>query len=90
MMLSKHECFLHYWKLVVRRSMVCLTKLAAIKKAAIKKALLGDTEPFSESNVSQLWHISRRYSESLTQYKERIAGLVEKASLSLLLVTSSA
>ena len=47
--------------------------------AAIKKALLGDTEPFRESNVSQLWHISRRYSESLTQFKERISGLVEKA-----------
>ena len=44
----------------------------------IKKALLGDTEPFRESNLSLLWNISRKPQESLSTYRERIAGLVEK------------
>ncbi|KAG1696984.1 Protein white [Nymphon striatum] len=44
----------------------------------IKKALLGDTEPYRESNLAQLWKISRAHIEDLTAYKDRIAGLVEK------------
>ena len=43
----------------------------------IKRALLGESEPYRESNLANLWHVSRRSNESLTQYKERIAGLVE-------------
>ena len=44
----------------------------------IKKALIGESEPFRESNLSSLWNISRNSNESLTQYRERVAGLVEK------------
>ena len=46
--------------------------------SSIKKALLGDSEPFRESNFSELWHISRKKGETLQAYRERIAGLVEK------------
>ncbi len=46
--------------------------------SAIKKALLGELEPFQESNSSQLMKVSRNQSESLSAYRERIAGLVEK------------
>ncbi len=46
--------------------------------SAIKKALLGKSEPFRKSNCSQLTKVSRNQSESLAAYRERIAGLVEK------------
>ena len=46
--------------------------------AAVKKALLGDTEPFRESNCAKLMNISRMAKETLPAYRERIAGLVEK------------
>lgn len=46
--------------------------------SAIKKALLGESEPFRESNMSELWNIQRNENEKLQQYRERIAGLVEK------------
>ncbi len=46
--------------------------------SAIKKALLGESEPFRESNCSQLMKVSRNQSESLSAYRECIAGLVEK------------
>ncbi len=45
---------------------------------AIKKALLGEAEPFRESNCSKLLKVSRATDESLNLYRERIAGLVEK------------
>ncbi len=44
--------------------------------SAIKKALFGESEPFRESNCSQLMKVSRNQSESLSAYRERIAGLV--------------
>ena len=45
----------------------------------IKKALLGETEPFRESNLSQLHNLSyKNGNETLRSYREKIAGLVEK------------
>ena len=44
----------------------------------IKKSLVGETEPFRESNCSKLMQISRMANETLPAYRERIAGLVEK------------
>lgn len=46
--------------------------------SAIKKSLLGETEPFRESNLAALWHINRRSGETLQDYRERVSGLVEK------------
>ncbi len=46
--------------------------------SAMKKALLGESEPLRESNCSQLMKVSRNQSESLSAYREQIAGLVEK------------
>ena len=45
---------------------------------SIKKALVGETEPFRESNFANLWNISRKPNETLTSFKERIAGLIER------------
>ncbi len=46
--------------------------------SAIKKALSGKSEPFRESNCSQLMKVLRNQSESLSAYRERIPGLVKK------------
>lgn len=44
----------------------------------IKRSLLGEAEPFRESNCAQLLRIARQNNESLYAFRERIAGLVEK------------
>ncbi len=46
--------------------------------SAIKKALVWESEPFRESNCSQLMKVSRNQSESLSAYIERSSGLVEE------------
>ena len=53
------------------------TNLASF--ALIKKALLGETEPFRESNLSQLHNLTYKNSnQTLSAYREKISGLVEK------------
>ena len=46
--------------------------------ASMKKALIGENEPYRESNFAMLWNISRRNNETLMSFKDRIAGLVER------------
>lgn len=43
-----------------------------------KKALLGETEPFRESNCAELMNLEKKPGEALSAFRERIAGLIEK------------
>lgn len=60
------------------RSLDGLSETTLTSFGLIRKALLGETEPFRESNCSALMKISRKPSETLCEYRERITGLVEK------------
>lgn len=55
-----------------------MSDLTLASFALIKKALVGESEPYRESNMTALWNMSRNSNDTLTQHKERIAGLVEK------------
>ena len=63
---------------VGNRSLDGLSDTTLASFATIKKALLGDTEPFRESNLASLMNISRSTGEPLSTFRERISGLVEK------------
>ena len=64
---------------VGNRSLVGFSDTTLSSFTAMKRALLGDSEPFRESNLATLMNLSyNSKDESLTAFRERISALIEK------------